>query len=200
MSQLSSPHVIIGSIVSSVSCVIFNKKILAVVPAPISLSCCHFFLTTLVAWLTGTWAVRNLWKESGSSASDKARGRGAAQKGTSKKAGSEEKRGRSPGSPDGGTTTSSSGGRSTSGPRKKTPRKNSPASPTADHRPYGIRDHALLGVLGATSISAMNMSLGENSVAFYQLTKVALVPTMVVFNFLVHGTRTGLEVLSSLTV
>ncbi|CAD7926587.1 unnamed protein product [Amoebophrya sp. A25] len=52
---------------------------------------------------------------------------------------------------------------------------------------------AKIGTLGNCSIGIMNLSLGRNSVAFYQLTKVSLVPGMVLFHFLVYGRKTKLE-------
>eukprot|EP00392_Amoebophrya_sp_AT5.2_P004932 g4941.t1 len=61
-------------------------------------------------------------------------------------------------------------------------------------------DAAKIGVLGNCAIGIMNLSLGKNSVTFYQLTKVSLVPGMVAFNFLVYGRTTPLNVCSSLLV
>ncbi len=42
--------------------------------------------------------------------------------------------------------------------------------------------------------------LGANSVAFYQLTKVALVPFMVMINFVLYGTKTRLSLCFSLAM
>lgn len=123
---LQGAHLALGSILSSVSCITCNKKVLGIVPAPLSLTACHFLLATFAG---------ALWRNCS----------------------------------------------------------------TADPKCPRIVA-AKVGALGASSIGVMNLSLGHNSVAFYQLTKVALIPVMVFLNYFVYGQTTSPAVCLSLAV
>ncbi len=57
--RITAFHLILGSIISSVSCVMCNKKVMSVFPIPLTLTTCHFAITTVVG----------LFKKAASSAS-----------------------------------------------------------------------------------------------------------------------------------
>ncbi|CAD7942797.1 unnamed protein product [Amoebophrya sp. A120] len=159
-SALQGARWILGSIFTSVSCVMCNKRIFSLFPVPFALTATHFALTTMAQQLRGqTGNTGDLTMRHGQG-------------------------GRPPPSNSQSKTSKSSSARSSSVEIKRG------ALP--------LYEAAKIGFLGNAAIGIMNLSLGKNSVAFYQLTKVSLVPGMVAFNFFVYRKTTPVRVCASL--
>ncbi|XP_047311443.1 UDP-xylose transporter 3 [Impatiens glandulifera] len=69
-----------------------------------------------------------------------------------------------------------------------------------EHKPFDPRAVMGFGILNGTSIGLLNLSLGFNSVGFYQMTKLAIIPCTVLLETLFFRKKFSQNVQLSLTV
>ncbi|KAL2488518.1 putative membrane protein [Forsythia ovata] len=69
-----------------------------------------------------------------------------------------------------------------------------------EHKPFDPRAVMGFGILNGTSIGLLNLSLGFNSVGFYQMTKLAIIPCTVLLETLFFRKKFSRNVQLSLTV
>ncbi|KAL3829022.1 hypothetical protein ACJIZ3_017824 [Penstemon smallii] len=69
-----------------------------------------------------------------------------------------------------------------------------------EHKPFDPRAVMGFGILNGTSIGLLNLSLGFNSVGFYQMTKLAIIPCTVLLETLFFRKKFSRTVQLSLTV
>ncbi|XP_051131477.1 UDP-xylose transporter 3-like [Andrographis paniculata] len=69
-----------------------------------------------------------------------------------------------------------------------------------EHKPFDSRAVMGFGILNGTSIGLLNLSLGFNSVGFYQMTKLAIIPCTVLLETLFFRKMFSRKVQLSLTV
>lgn len=69
-----------------------------------------------------------------------------------------------------------------------------------EHKPFDPRTVIGFGILNGTSIGLLNLSLGFNSVGFYQMTKLAIIPCTVVLETLFLNKRFSRSIQFSLTI
>ncbi|CAN6463238.1 unnamed protein product [Victoria cruziana] len=69
-----------------------------------------------------------------------------------------------------------------------------------EHKPFDARAVMGFGILNGISIGLLNLSLGFNSVGFYQMTKLAIIPCTVLLETLFFRKRFSKSIQGSLTV
>lgn len=69
-----------------------------------------------------------------------------------------------------------------------------------EHKPFDPRAVMGFGILNGTSIGLLNLSLGFNSVGFYQMTKLAIIPCTVLLETLFFRKKFSRNIQLSLTV
>lgn len=146
-------RLVTGSILSSVVCVLSNKKIFVIAKVPLLLTSCHFLSTFLVGKLLHLVLYYNDDKK---------------KKKNSK-------------------NTSSNNSNSINLNNMFSAR-------------YPAYEAWKIGIIGSMTIGCMNLSLDMNSVGFYQLSKIGVVPSMVLFNYAVYGKTTSMQILISLII
>nr|DAD25806.1 TPA_asm: hypothetical protein HUJ06_027274 [Nelumbo nucifera] len=69
-----------------------------------------------------------------------------------------------------------------------------------EHKPFDARAVMGFGILNGISIGLLNLSLGFNSVGFYQMTKLAIIPCTVLLETLFFRKRFSRSIQFSLTI
>ncbi|KAL7194720.1 hypothetical protein ACSBR1_035039 [Camellia fascicularis] len=69
-----------------------------------------------------------------------------------------------------------------------------------EHKPFDPRAVMGFGVLNGTSIGLLNLSLGFNSVGFYQMTKLAIIPCTVLLETIFFRKKFSRNIQLSLTI
>uniref|UniRef100_F6GUB8 Sugar phosphate transporter domain-containing protein n=2 Tax=Vitis vinifera TaxID=29760 RepID=F6GUB8_VITVI len=69
-----------------------------------------------------------------------------------------------------------------------------------EHKPFDARAVMGFGILNGTSIGLLNLSLGFNSVGFYQMTKLAIIPCTVLLETLFFRKRFSRSIQLSLSI
>ncbi|KAK9054854.1 hypothetical protein SSX86_025933 [Deinandra increscens subsp. villosa] len=69
-----------------------------------------------------------------------------------------------------------------------------------EHKPFDSRAVMGFGILNGTSIGLLNLSLGFNSVGFYQMTKLAIIPCTVLLETLFFSKQFSKKIRFSLTI
>ncbi|KAK1356214.1 UDP-xylose transporter 3 [Heracleum sosnowskyi] len=69
-----------------------------------------------------------------------------------------------------------------------------------EHKPFDTRAVMSFGILNGSSIGLLNLSLGFNSVGFYQMTKLAIIPCTVLLETLFLGKKFSRNIQLSLTI
>lgn len=69
-----------------------------------------------------------------------------------------------------------------------------------EHKPFDARTVMGFGILNGTSIGLLNLSLGFNSVGFYQMTKLAIIPCTVLLETLFFRKRFSRSIQLSLSI
>ncbi|XP_052184086.1 UDP-xylose transporter 3 [Diospyros lotus] len=69
-----------------------------------------------------------------------------------------------------------------------------------EHKPFDPRAVMAFGVLNGTSIGLLNLSLGFNSVGFYQMTKLAIIPCTVILETIFFRKKFSRKVQLSLAI
>ena len=69
-----------------------------------------------------------------------------------------------------------------------------------EHKPFEQKAVMGFGILNGTSIGLLNLSLGFNSVGFYQMTKLAIIPCTILLEIIFLGRKFSRRVQFSLTI
>lgn len=69
-----------------------------------------------------------------------------------------------------------------------------------EHKPFDTKAVMSFGILNGSSIGLLNLSLGFNSVGFYQMTKLAIIPFTILLETLFLGKKFSRNIQLSLTV